>query len=57
MLIDRDRDQDSRRGGAEVNLFSILHLRRILNYYMSRGWISEDNYQRSRNYLRAGAAD
>ena len=57
VLIDRERESDSRRGGAEVNLFSILHLRRILNYYMSRGWISEDNYQRSQNYLRAGDSD
>lgn len=57
VLIDRERESDTRRGGAEVNLFSILHLRRILNYYMSRGWISEENYQRSQNYLRAGSAD
>ena len=57
VLIDRERETDSRRGGAELNLFSILHLRRILNYYMSRGWISEDNYQRSQNYLRAGGSD
>ena len=55
VLIDRERASDSRSAGAEVNLFSILHLRRILNYYMSRGWISEDNYQRSQNYLRAGS--
>ncbi len=57
VLIDRERASDSRSAGAEVNLFSILHLRRILNYYMSRGWISEDNYQRSQNYLRAGSGD
>ena len=56
ILIDRVTDAGTGRGGG-LNLFSILHLRRILNYYMSRGWISEDNFQRSLDYLRAGARD
>ncbi len=57
VLIDRVSDSDAGRGEAGLNLFSILHLRRILNYYMSRGWISENNFQRSLEYLGAGAAD
>ena len=57
VLIDRVRGSEPRRSEDGVNLFSILHLSRILNYYMSRGWISEDNFQRSLAYLRSGPPD
>ncbi len=56
VLIDRAADSTRRLAGDGINLISILNLGRILTYYLSRGWISEDNFRRSQEYLSAGQA-
>lgn len=51
VLIDRAAKSSARLSAAGINLIPILELGQILTYYMSKGWISEDNFQRSLSYL------
>lgn len=50
-LIDREAGASERLKPHGVNLMSILSLEVMLNYYLSTGRISEDNYRRCMDYL------
>ena len=56
VLIDRDQGADRRLHSHQINLIPILKLTTILNFYMSEGWISEDQFKRSLDYIRSNRA-
>ncbi len=51
VLIDRDQGGHKRLKGEGINLISLLRLPVMLNYYMSRRWISEDWFRRSIEFI------
>ena len=57
VLVDRDQGGADRLRRNGIQLVSILRLPVMLTYYMSQGYISEDQYQRSMEYVRTHRAD
>ena len=56
VLIDRDQGAANRLRSHQVNLISILKLTTILNFYRAEGWIKEDHFKKSLEYLRSNQA-
>ena len=56
VLIDRDQGASQRLHSHHINLIPIINLTTILNFYMTEGWISEDNFKRSLNYINSNRA-
>lgn len=51
VLIDRDQGGHQRLQREGINLISLLRLPIMLNYYMTRRWISEDWYRKSIDFI------
>ena len=56
VLIDRDQGASHRLRSHRINLIPIINLTTILNFYMSEGWIREDHFKRSLDYIRSNRA-
>lgn len=56
VLLDRDQGGGQRLRRHGMYLVSILRLPVMLTYYMSQGYITEDQYQRSMDYVRTNRA-
>jgi orotate phosphoribosyltransferase/uridine monophosphate synthetase len=56
VLIDRDQGASHRLRSHQINLIPIIKLTTILNLYMSEGWISENQFKRSLDYIRSNRA-
>jgi orotate phosphoribosyltransferase len=54
VLVDRQQGARERLRAEGINLRAVLTLEVILNYLMSSGLISEDEYRRSMTYLESG---
>lgn len=52
VLVDRDQGGEARLKSHGYNLYPILRLEVMLNLYMSKQFITEDQYRRSLEYIR-----
>jgi orotate phosphoribosyltransferase/uridine monophosphate synthetase len=57
VLVDRGQGGAERLKRYGLHLVSILNLTQMLNFYMSRGMIAEDDFRRSMEYVRTHQAD
>jgi orotate phosphoribosyltransferase len=57
VLVDRGQGGGERLKRHGLHLVPILNLTQMLNFYMSRGMISEDDYRRSLEYVSTHQAD
>ncbi|CAA9306430.1 MAG: hypothetical protein AVDCRST_MAG77-6112 [uncultured Chloroflexi bacterium] len=57
VLVDRGQGGAERLKRHGLHLVSILNLTQMLNFYMSRGMVSEDDYKLSLEYVRTHQAD
>jgi len=57
VLVDRGQGGGERLKRYGLHPVSILNLTQMLNFYMSRGMIAEDDYRRSTEYVRTHQAD
>jgi orotate phosphoribosyltransferase len=54
---DRGQGGPARLKRYGLHLTSILNLTQMLNFYMSRGMIEEEDFRRSMEYVRTHQAD
>jgi len=57
VLVDRGQGGAERLKRHGLHLVSILNLNQMLNFYMSRGMITEDDFRRSMEYVSTHQAD
>ena len=57
VLVDRGQGGAERLKRYGLHLVSILNLNQMLNFYMSRGMIAEEDFRRSLEYVRTHQAD
>lgn len=57
VLVDRAQGAGERLKRHGLHLFPLLNLTQMLNFYMSRGIIGEEDYRRSLDYVRTHQAD
>jgi orotate phosphoribosyltransferase len=57
VLVDRGQGAVERLKRHGLHLVPLLNLNQMLNFYMSRGMIGEEDFRRSVEYVRTHQAD